>query len=117
MYLILNKSFINQLNEIDLSPSKYLNEAKKEAKKNGYNPKNLFLSDKPNYKLMYLNNHFGRVGYNDFIIWSHLEKKGLVPLGYADKKRNTYHKSHSKIKGDWVNNKNSPNMLSLNINW
>lgn len=109
--------FIHQLNEIGLSPSKYLNEAKKEAKKNGYDPKNLFLSDKKNYKLMYLNNHFGRVNYNDFIIWSHLEKKGLVPFGYANKKRNTYHKSHGNIHGDWVNNKNSPNMLSLNINW
>ena len=117
MSIILNKNFINQLNEINLSPSKYLNQAKREAKRNGYNPKELFLSNKPNYKLMYMNTHFGRVGYNDFIIWSHLEKKGLVPLGYADKKRNTYHKSHSKIKGDWVNNKNSPNMLSLNINW
>jgi len=117
MSIILNKSFINQLNEIGLSPSKYLNEARKEAKRNGYDPRKLFLSDKKNYKLMYLNNYFGRVNYNDYIIWSYLEKKGLVPFGYADKKRNTYHKSHGNIHGDWVNNKNSPNMLSLNINW
>jgi hypothetical protein len=42
---------------------------------------------------------------------------GEVPKGYADKKRNTFQKSHSKIKGNWRDDDFSPNMLALNINW
>jgi hypothetical protein len=117
-----NSDFINQLKKINLSPTKYLNQAKKEGVKNGYNASNLFLSNKPNYKLIYKNDdnkfiHFGRVGFGDFIIWNHLEKKGLVRDGYALQKKNTFEKSHSKIIGNWEHNKYSPNNLALNINW
>jgi hypothetical protein len=57
------------------------------------------------------------LGYGDYIIWTAKEKEGIVPKGYADMKRNVFHKSHSKIKGDWKNDKFSPNMLALKITW
>jgi hypothetical protein len=37
--------------------------------------------------------------------------------GYANKKRNTFQKSHSKIKGDWKKNDYSPNNLALRLLW
>jgi DNA adenine methylase len=114
--------FMNQLNNLNISPDKYLKIAKSTAKQAGYNPKNLYFSDKINSKLMIKNDegkfiHFGKPNYNDYIIWSLLEKLKKVPKGYADKKRNVFQKSHSKIKGDWINDKFSPNMLALKINW
>lgn len=100
----------------------YLKEAKKRAKQNGYNAKDLYLADDKKHKLMIkdTNNkfhYFGRIGYGDFLLYRKLEKEGKVPIGTAEIMRNRYHKSHSKIKGDWIKNKFSPNMLSLMINW
>jgi hypothetical protein len=117
-----NKKFYEQLRKINYEPLKYLEDAKERAKKEGYNPDNLFISDKSTHKLMMKDDnnkfqYFGKPEYGDYLIWKHSEKNNLVPKGYADKKRDIYHKSHSKIKGDWVNNKFSPNMLSLKINW
>ena len=118
----VNTDFINQLNKIGLKPSTYLEIAKKRAKNNGYNEKDLFFSDKKPYKLMIIDNenkkkYFGRVSYNDYIIYKHLEDINEVAVGYADKMRNRYIKSHSKIAGKWAADRFSPNMLSLLINW
>lgn len=117
-----NKKFYNQLRKINYNPLDYLNDARKRAKKAGYNPNDLEISDKNEYKLMMKDeegnyNYFGRVGYGDYLIWSHLEKMGEVPDGYADQKRNVFQKSHSKIKGNWANDPFSPNSLALTVNW
>jgi len=117
-----NKEFYNQLRSINYDPLQYLKDARKRARNAGYNPNDLFISDKNTHKLMILDDddkyrYFGRVGYGDYLIWQHLEKMGEVPEGYADKKRNTFQKSHSKIRGNWMNDDFSPNMLALKINW
>lgn len=109
--------FSNQLKELNIPVKTYLNIAKQRANKSGYNPKLLTISNNPEYKLNYDGTDFGRTGYGDFIIWSILEDRGLVEKGYADKKRNVFQASHSKIKGDWKKNPKSPNNLALKINW
>lgn len=63
------------------------------------------------------NVRFGRVGYGDFILWSHLEREGKVPKGYAVRKRMVFHKSHEAMKGNWKNNPYSPNTLALLLLW
>ena len=49
--------------------------------------------------------HFGQMGYVDFT-----KSKDNI-------KRNAYLKRSSNIKGNWENNKYSPNNLSRNILW
>lgn len=118
----VNIGFINQLENIGLDYNKYLKKARQQAKQNGYNEKDLFISDKKPYKLMITDDegrkrYFGRTGYNDFIIYKYLESINEVEKGYSDKMRDRYIKSHSKIKGNWKDDDFSPNMLSLLINW
>lgn len=105
-----------------MNPEEYLTIVRKQAKKFGYNPKSItfatngkhkFQIETPTGKIV----RFGRVGYGDFIIWSYLEWKGEVPRGYASKKRNTFHASHSAIKGNWKSNPYSPNNLALRLLW
>ena len=72
-----------------------MKDARKRAKKADYNPSNLYISDKENFKLMIKNK---KVGYGDYLIYKHLEKNKEVPKGYADKKRNTYINSHIRIR-------------------
>jgi len=112
----------HQLRTIDYDIDKYLRDVRKQAKKEGYNPKNIHLSDDNKHKIMIYDDNgkisrFGRVNYNDYLIYKHLEKKKLVPIGYADMKRNVFQKSHSKIKGNWKSNPFSPNNLALRILW
>ena len=107
--------------DFTMSESAYLREARKRAKKAGYNDP-LFLSDEEEHKLMIVKPngkkvHFGRKGYGDFILWSHAEKEGKVPKGYAEMKQRVFQISHSAIKGDWKKDKYSPNNLALKINW
>lgn len=101
------------MNKINFSNSKeFLNMARNKAKKENYNPNDLFLSDKKNKKLMYIKDnkkiYFGAKGYGDFIYYSNYEPE------IADKKRNTFIKSHSKIKDS---GKYSPNQLAIRILW
>jgi hypothetical protein len=115
-------TFIQQLEDINYDPNKYLKDARRRAKHAGYNPNNLSFSDKPAYKLMMINDkgkkrHFGRVGYNDFLIYKHLEKIKEAPRGYAKQKQAVFQASHSKIKGKWKDDPFSPNMLALKVNW
>ena len=100
-----------------ISKEDYLTDAKARAKAEGYNPDLLKLSDDGIHKLDYDGVPFGRHPYGDFLIWSILEKRGALPKGFATTKRDTYQKSHSRIKGKWKQNPNSPNQLSLKINW
>jgi len=105
-----------------MTPSEYLKKARQSASRNGYDPKKLELATDGKHKLCILTDDnlkrcFGRVGNNDFIMWSHLEKIGKVQPGYAEMKRRVFHASHSKIRGNWKSDKFSPNMLALKINW
>jgi hypothetical protein len=114
--------FEKQLEKIGMTPNEYLHIAKRRAEIAGYNPNDLLLAYDGIHKLVMKDeknkiHEFGRVGYGDFIIWSHLEKKGDVPKGTALSKQKRFKASHSKIKGDWKSDKYSPNNLALNINW
>jgi len=113
--------FKKQLDDIGLSPEDYLATARAIAKKQGYTTMPDW-SDNNKHKLQIktpegLTRRFGAVGYGDYLIWSWLEHKGEVPKGYAKQKREVFNKSHRKIKGDWKNDKYSPNSLALNILW
>ena len=114
--------FLIQLNDIGLNPEQYLKEVKKRAKRAGYNPNDLYISDKNKYKLVMIDDegkkhYFGRVNYNDYIIYQFLEKNEKVPKGTARQKRRRFHISHELIKGNWRNDKYSPNNLALRVNW
>ena len=73
----------------------------------------------PNGKKVY----FGLNGYGDYIIYKHLEKQGIAPAGYAEKKRNVFQRSHGTLQRI-VQNRNkgrnldyTPNQLALLLNW
>jgi hypothetical protein len=119
-----HSKFMTQLNKAGLSPSVYLKEAQKKAKDAGYGngAKLLGFATDGVHKLAMPNEDgkmalFGRVGYGDHLIWSHLEKTGKAPQGTASKKRNVFQKSHSQIRGDWKSDPFSPNNLALKILW
>lgn len=109
--------FREQLVAAGIKPTTYLVAARGRARRAGYkNANKLVFSDNDTHKLMIPNEQgqvrrFGRVGYNDFTIWSKLKP------AIAQKKRETFIKSHSAMKGDWRKDKYSPNALALNILW
>jgi hypothetical protein len=115
--LNISNKFLQQLMKIYMTPNEYLKKAKLAAKKRGYNPKLLTFANNSVHKLEYDGVKFGRVGYGDFIIWTHNEKRGVVSPGYAKMKRNVFTRSHSAIKGSWKNNLKSPNNLAIHILW
>lgn len=110
---------MSSFKKFDIDPDCYLEVAKYRAKRAGYNPDLLELSDNPTYKLEYNGTPFGRHGYGDYIIYRILayQKRDGITREYAEQKRDAYQKSHSKIKGEWDEDPESPNMLSLKINW
>jgi hypothetical protein len=90
--------------------------AKKSAKKNDYNPLMLEMASDGNHKLTYKTPEgkvvpFGKVDYNDYIIYTLSNNK------FADKYKNAYRARATKIKGDWEDDKYSPNNLAINILW
>jgi hypothetical protein len=106
----------NWIRKFGLTPEAYLKETRLRAKANGYPYKLLGFADDGVHKLAIPNHEgkiirFGRVGYGDHILYSHTDK------ALAEKKKNVFHKSHSKIKGDWRSNPFSPNNLALKILW
>jgi hypothetical protein len=114
--------FKTQLEKAGLEPSSYLAEARRRAKEHHYPYKLLGFATDGEHKLVIPDKNgrlsaFGRVGYGDHIIYSHLEKLHKVPSGTADAKRNTFQKSHTKIKGDWASKPFSPNNLALRVLW
>ena len=114
--------FEADLKKVGINPSLYLKEAQRRAKKAGLPYKVLGFASDGIHKLSIPNAEgrmikFGRVGYGDHLIYTHLEKAGSVPKGTADAKRNTFHRSHEKIAGDWKSNPFSPNNLALNVLW
>ena len=119
-----NPKFMAQLRKAGLNPSVYLKKAQKAARDAGYGngAKLLGFATDGVHKLAMPNEDgklilFGRVGYGDFLIWSHLEASKKAPQGTASKKRNVFQKSHSQIRGNWKNDPFSPNNLALKILW
>jgi hypothetical protein len=117
-----HKKFEEQLKKVGIEPSLYLKEAQRRAKDAGLPYKLLGFSDDDEHKLAIPDAtgrmiKFGRVGYGDHLIWTHLESQKRAPMGTADAKRNTFQKSHSAIKGDWKKNPFSPNSLALKVLW
>jgi hypothetical protein len=114
--------FSRELGEIGLSPTAYLTEARRRAKASGYESKALSFADDGTHKLAMMDEKgrttkFGRVGYKDHLMWSHLERKGDVPDGTAEAKKARFQKSHRAMKGDWKSNPYSANNLALRILW
>jgi len=108
--------FITHLKMVGISPKAYLKAARAAAKANGYDPRALEFSDDGKAKFMIYDDQgklhrFGRVGYMDFILYSHIDKEG------AKKKRKAYLARASKIKGNWKDDKFSPNNLAMKILW
>lgn len=102
-----------------IKESTYLSRARTQAKKEGYDPKKLSISDKKGKKLMYDHEgkkiYFGASGYGDFLIWKKREKDKEVPKGTAEKKRKNYRARAKKIYEK--SNKYSPSALAFNILW
>ncbi len=114
--------FRAQLEKAGIEPSAYLAEAKRRAKEHGYPFKLLGFASDGSHKLAIPDKDgrmvaFGKVKYGDHIIYSHLEKHHKVRTGTAASKKNTFQKSHSKMKGNWASNPFSANNLALKILW
>tara|TARA_R110000764_G_scaffold207411_1_gene292968 strand:- start:287 stop:571 length:285 start_codon:yes stop_codon:yes gene_type:complete len=82
----------------------------KKAKKYLGDDVEIFISSRKGKKYMVKNPdgkliHFGALGYEDFT--KHKDNK----------RRDNYLKRATKIRGNWKDNKYSPNNLSINILW
>jgi hypothetical protein len=114
--------FLRELKEIGLSPTAYLREARRRAKASGYDAKRLAFAEDGVHKLAMTDEtgrqtKFGRVGYRDHLMWSHLERQGSVERGTAEAKQRRFQTSHRAMKGDWKSNPYSANWLALRILW
>ena len=99
-----------------MTPKSYLKEARKAANAKGYDGRALEFADDGVHKLQIWDDNgnpvkFGRVGYNDFILWSSINPNEAM------EKRKNYLARATKIKGDWKSNKFSPNNLAISILW
>lgn len=103
--------FMKQLKKLKISPAVYIAAARAAGKKHGYKPEEIQFALNNEHKLTAGGTPFGRAGYGDFIIYT------LTKNPIADQKRNTFQKSHSKIKGDWKADKYSANNLALRVLW
>jgi hypothetical protein len=106
------KVFIDYLKDKNINPEIYFKMVKKNALKNGYNPKLISFSYDGKHKFTYDSpegfKSFGAAAYNDFLIYQILNG-----IEYANKRRLNYHKRFFKESYD----KYSPYNLSLNILW
>jgi len=113
--------FHRQLEKLGLDHNKYMKQAMALAKASGYDPSKLSMAEDGIHKLCYDSPEgkrcFGRVDYADYIIWSWMEHKGDVEKGTADNRRKNYRKRAMNIRGDWAEDKYSPNNLAINILW
>ena len=117
-----SKSFAQQLKGIGYAPATYLADVRKKAKAEGYDPKAVDFANDGEHKLVVHTPDgrtvkFGRVGYGDFLIWTHMEKRGSAPAGVAQTKRKVFRVSHSAIRGRWRSDRFSPNNLALALLW
>ena len=115
-------AFEAQLKEVGMSPDDYLEVVRENARRCGYDPEAIEFSDNKTHKIQIRTPEgrivrFGRVGYNDFHIWTHLERNNQVAKGTAKSKRERFWKSHIKMGGDWKGDNFSPNWLALRLLW
>ena len=68
----------------NIEPDEYLLIARRAAKKNGYDPELLHLSDKSKYKLMYDGIHCGANLYNDYINYLILQRQRKFTFEYIN---------------------------------
>ena len=107
----ISNKFMNQLTKLDIDPEKYLFIARENAKMKGYNPELLEYADDNIHKLKYVDVPFGRVGYNDFIIYLFTTDEQT-----ALNKRKNYRKRAYKVMEE-TNDKQSPATLAYEILW
>jgi hypothetical protein len=105
------------LSKMGFPPDDYLTIARRQAEKYGLDPTKLNFCSSPKHKLNYDGTPFGATGYNDYIIWTFLEKTGKEPSGTAKERRKSYRSRAENIKGKWREDKTSPNNLAINILW
>jgi hypothetical protein len=90
----------------------FLRQARAAARRTGYDPAKLELSNDKKHKLMYNSpeglKRFGARGYGDFHYYSKFEPEK------ADMKRSSYRKRAGAIQDS---GKYSPNQLAINILW
>ena len=104
--IIINKRNMNSINEFS-NPKIVFQKAKKYLGTNAL----IQLSDKKDKKYMVFNPesnkwiYFGQMGYEDFT-----KHQDTI-------RRERYLKRTANMKGDWKDNKYSPNNLSRNILW
>ena len=109
--------FAKQLTKLGVKPERYLQMARAAAQRAGYNPKMVRYSPSDKSKLAIQTPDgkvvdFGRSGYMDFLLYSLTGTKEK-----ADKQRRAYRARATKIKGDWKDDKYSPNNLAIHILW
>ena len=116
-----NLNFQNQLLALKIPPDDYLKTVKLLAAKYKYNPDGISFANDGKHKIVYTCDKgtfkFGAVDYGDYLVWSFLEKRGLVEKGLAEKKRQTFVKSHKAMVRDYGVTDLSPNTLAIRILW
>lgn len=109
-------AFAAQLKAEGVSPSEYLEKAKKNAKARGLAASMLGFSSDEKHKLQIPNAEgkivrFGAVKKGDYILYT------LQKSPEAEKHRKSYLARATKIKGDWAKDPYSPNSLAIGILW
>lgn len=109
-------AFAAQLKEAGVSPSAYLETAKKKAKALGLAANMLGFSSDEKHKLQIPNAEgkivrFGAVGLGDYILYT------LQKNPEAEKHRKAYLARATKIKGDWAKDPYSANSLAIGVLW
>lgn len=93
----------------------FLQDAKENARRNGYDPSKLELSDDNIHKLIYHSpeglKRFGRLNYGDYLYYKRFNPQ------IAEQKRHVFRSSHGAMSKIYNLNKYSPNELSINILW
>jgi hypothetical protein len=120
-YGVKGTKFYEELRRYGINPTEYLKQMKKWAKASGYDDKQLDFANNDVHKLRIMTEQgtkrFGRVGYKDYYIYRHLEKKKEVKKGYAKIMRDRFRKSHGAITKKRKLGRNSANELSVRILW
>lgn len=109
--------FLRQLEKAGIDVADYLELVRKLAKRAGYNPESVALSDKAGKKLVMKKPdggivHFGDSGHGDYLYYSLLGNQKD-----ADEKRRSYLARSARIPGKWKEDKFSPNTLARKILW
>jgi hypothetical protein len=109
-------AFAAQLKAAGVSPSAYLEMAKKKANARGLAANMLGFSSDDKHKLQIPNAEgkivrFGAVKLGDYILYT------LQKNPEAEKHRKAYLARATKIKGDWAKDPYSPNSLAIGVLW